>query len=303
MRIMSRLNSLAKWLGALLDAMHEAFEQLRRKLIRKPSFTSVRWLSSRRIRQQYFEDQIREDEGLFDQSYIAAIDQKRTEAEKQFFNIALTQMTLTGFLLLAFVKTTASISIFGISSTEVYKFRDFLLFCHAITVVWSIIIQQYHHKLEDLIVAWVKLKAASEEAAIPMFLRYLGPLEVFNINVLPYKQNQFHNLATRNIFRIHGLLRLVSVLGIMSFTTLTPVVVAISLFHDPSNGWFSYAAICFWVVVMLFAMASAAINIFGVPYTDFSYAMKLDALMKSDPRRHKIVMAEITRTNKLVDLD
>ena len=54
---------------------------------------------------------------------------------------------------------------------------------------------------------------------------------------------------------------------------------------------------------MLFAIASSAINIFGVPYTDFSYAMKLDALMKSDPRRHKLVIAEIVRTKKLVDLN
>lgn len=88
----------------------------------------------------------------------------------------------------------------------------------------------------------------------------------------------------------------------MLFTTITPIFVAISTLRAPSNGWLSYAAVIYWATVFLFATASATINIFGVPYTDSSYVMKLDALMKSDPSAHGRVMAEIKRTGKLVDL-
>ncbi len=166
---------------------------------------------------------------------------------------------------------------------------------------WSVILQQHHHKLEDITVAWVRNNTQSEEALPVILLRYIGPIKAFNINVLPYKQNQFHNLATKNIFRIHRALRFLSAIAFASFTLVTPLIVTISVYRDPPNAWFSYAAIIYWTVVALFALASAAINVFGVPYTDLSYAMKLDALMRSDANSHKRVMAEIIRTGKIVE--
>ncbi|WP_213739138.1 hypothetical protein [Bradyrhizobium sp. dw_411] len=59
-----------------------------------PSFTSVKWLSSRRIRQQYFTDQFESNSQLFDQAFADTIDKKRDEAEKQFLKVALIQITI-----------------------------------------------------------------------------------------------------------------------------------------------------------------------------------------------------------------
>jgi hypothetical protein len=294
---------LKQTIGATADCMGKACAGFKARRSRPAAltFTSVKWLSSRRIRQQYFTDQFESSPGLFDQAFADAIDKKRGEAEKQFLKVALVQITITSFMLLALMKASVTFSILGVSSADAYKLRDFLLFCQAATVSWSVILQQYHHKLEDIIVAWVKHNTASEEALPPILLRYLGPLEAFNINVLPYKQNQFHNLATRNIFRIHGVLRLLSALAFASFTLVTPLIVAISVYRVPSNGWFSYTAVLYWTVVMLFAITSSAINVFGIPYTDYSYAMKLDALQRSDPNSHRRIMADIVRTGKRVD--
>jgi hypothetical protein len=152
---------------------------------RAPSFTSIKWLSSRHIRQQYFEDQFRNNPSLFDKIFADVIDKKREEAEKQFLKVALIQITITGFMLLALMKASISFSILGILSADAYKLRGFLLFCHAATVSWSIVLQQHHHKLEDILVAWVKLNTPTQEALPPMSLRFLGPIETFNVNVLP----------------------------------------------------------------------------------------------------------------------
>jgi len=289
--------------GTFVSCISEAFDGMRARLERPsvPSFTSIRWLSSRRIRQQYFTEQFENNPSLFDVVFANAVDQKREEAEKQFLKVALIQIAITGFMLLALMKASATFSILGISSADAYKLRDFLLFCQAATVSWSVILQQHHHKLEDITVAWVRNNTQSEEALPVILLRYIGPIEAFNINVLPYKQNQFHNLATKNIFRIHGTLRFLSAIAFASFTLVTPLIVAISVYRDSPNAWFSYAAVIYWTVVALFALTSAAINVFGVPYTDSSYAMKLDALMKSDANSHKRVMAEIIRTGKIVE--
>jgi hypothetical protein len=301
--IQNAIHALKGIVGAFVQAVGGAFERMRTRIRRPsdPSFTSVKWLSSRHIRQQYFADQFESNPSLFDEAYANAIDQKREEAEKQFWKVALIQITITGFMLLALMKASVAFSIFGISSAEAYKLRDFLLFCQAAIVSWSIVLQQYHHKLEDIIVAWVRRSTQSEEALPPILLRYVGPIEAFNINVLPYKENQFHNLATKNIFRIHAILRFLSAIAFASFTLVTPLIVALSVYKDPPNGWFSFASVIYWVIVALFAVASAAINVFGVPYTDYSYAMKLDTLMKSDSISYKKVMAEITRTGRRVE--
>jgi hypothetical protein len=267
----------------------------------QPSLTSVKWLSSRTIRQEYFSDQFENNPEVFDKEFASTIDKKREEAEKQFWKVALVQITITGFMLLALVKATVTFSILGISASDVYKLRDFLLFCQAAVVSWSIVLQQYHHKLEDILAAWVKYNTQPDEARLPMLLRYFGPIETFNINILPYRRNQFHNPATKSVFRIHGTLRLLSAIGFASFTMLTPLIVAIGVYRDPPNGWFSLAVVAYWTVVALFAIASAAINVFGVPYTDYSYVMKLAELQKTDAASHRRVLAEIKRTGQLVD--
>jgi hypothetical protein len=59
---------------------------------RAPSFTSVKWLSSCHIRQQYFGDQFRNNPSLFDKVFADVIDKKREEAEKKFLKVALAQL-------------------------------------------------------------------------------------------------------------------------------------------------------------------------------------------------------------------
>ena len=297
--------TLRRYVEQIVDGIADVATRLRERFRRpwQPSFTSVKWLSSRTIRQEYFTDQFENNPTLFDEEFASTVDKKREEAEKQFWKVALIQITITGLMLLALVKATVTFSILGISASDAYKLRDFLLFCQAAVVSWSIVLQQYHHKLEDVLAAWVKHNTQPDEGRLPMLLRYFGPIETFNINVLPYKRNQLHNLATKSIFRIHGMLRFLSAMGFVSFTMLTPLVVAISVYRDPPNGWFSFAAVIYWTVVALFAIASAAINVFGVPYTDYSYVMKLDALQKSDAGSHKRVLAEIKRTGRLVDFE
>jgi hypothetical protein len=101
---------------------------------------------------------------------------------------------------------------------------------------------------------------------------------------------------------VYRILRALAAMAFMSFTLITPLIVAISVYKEPPNGWFSYTVVLYWAVVFLFASVSAAINNFGVPYTDYSYAIKLDSLQKIDPAAHERIMAEIVRTKKRVDL-
>jgi hypothetical protein len=304
MKLIQRtIYALRRHVEQIVDGVTGLLGQMRERLRSpsQPSLTSVKWLSSRTIRQEYFTDQFENNPEVFDKEFASTVDRKREEAEKQFWKVALVQITITGLMLLALVKATVNFSILGISASDAYKLRDFLLFCQAAVVSWSIVLQQYHHKLEDILAAWVKHNTQPDEARLPMLLRYFGPLETFNINILPYRRNQFHNPATKSVFRIYGTLRFLSAIGFASFTMLTPLIVAISVYRDPPNGWFSLTVVAYWTVVALFAVASAAINVFGVPYTDYSYVMKLAELQKSDAASHRRVLAEIKRTGQLAD--
>ncbi|MBB5053058.1 hypothetical protein HNQ36_003049 [Afipia massiliensis] len=265
------------------------------------SLTSIKRLSSRKIRQDYFADQMKKDPSLSSDDAIETFDKKRSEAEGAFLKLMIVQLTVTGFLGLALLKTDASFSIFGVSSTDAYKLRDFLLFCHAIIVTMSVVLQQHHHKLEDYLVAGIVSAGKPTEVYPMLMLKYFGPLETFNINVLPYQRHQFHNLATKYFFTTYKIFRFVAALGFMSFTLLIPLVTAISVFKDPSHGWVSYCAAGYWVAVMTFSTISMIIHVVGIPYTDYSYTMKLHDLQNTDPSRHKKVMEEIVRTNRLIE--
>jgi len=40
-------------------------------------------------------------------------------------------------------------------------------------------------------------------------------------------------------FVLHGILRFLSAMAFASFTSVTPLIVAISVYREPPNGWFS----------------------------------------------------------------
>ena len=107
-KIQNAIHKLKRMVDTSVDGVKGLTEWVRVRRPSPPSFTSVKWLSSRRIRQQYFTVQFEANLSLFDEAFANAIDQKREEAEKQFFKVALIQITLTGFMLLALMKATVA---------------------------------------------------------------------------------------------------------------------------------------------------------------------------------------------------
>jgi hypothetical protein len=54
--------------------------------------------------------------------------------------------------------------------------------------------------------------------------------------------------------------------------------------------------------VGIFSVASSLINVFPLPYVDYSYVTKLAELQKADPQRHRQIHEEISRTGKLPEI-
>src|SRR6266481_4676906 len=105
-QLQNAIDTLKSIVSVFIDGIGGAFERTL-AVINRPSaasLTSVKWMSSRYIRRQYFADQFESNPNLFDEEFANAIDKKREEAEKQFLKVALIQITITGFMLLALMK-------------------------------------------------------------------------------------------------------------------------------------------------------------------------------------------------------
>jgi hypothetical protein len=157
-----------------------------------------------------------------------------------------------------------------------------------------------------MLVAFVKYTIGADEAdneELKIFaLRFLSPVESFNIVFLPYRKNLFYNSASKLIVRIHGTFKIISALGFLIFTLFVPITAAILTWRHPNFGWITYTIVGYWWATGIFSVASSLVNVFPLPYADYSYAMKLDKLQKQDPERHKQVHAEIARTGKLPEI-
>ena len=157
---------------------------------KKPHMTSIKWLLMRRIRQETCTTILATRNPNFDQAFFDALDSKRLDYDKHFWKLALVQLTLAGLLALSLLTIDEiNFSFLGISGKSLNKLREFLLFGHALTIAYAIILQQYIHKLEDFLVAFATRKFSkddpdNEELKIFLF-RYMNPFETFNIGFLP----------------------------------------------------------------------------------------------------------------------
>jgi hypothetical protein len=273
----------------------------------KIKFVSRKWLTMRQIRQQACIDVFQTNNARFDKAYFDSLDKKRVEYDRQFWKVGITQITIAGFLLLSLLDLKGlHFSILGITADAIGNAREFLLFCHALTIGIAIVLQQYIHKLEDFLVAHSRNEFGDETSdndELKIYvLQFLSPIEAFNINFLPYRKNLFYNGASKLIDRIHTVFRLITFIGLALFAISVPVVAAAAIWNHPNFGWLSYCIVLYWSAVGIFSIASSLINVFPLPYADYSYVTKLTELQKRNPKRHRQIHEEIARTGKLPEI-
>ncbi len=235
------------------------------------------------------------------------MNEKRVEYDKQFWRVAILQLTITGFLLLSLVNLKGvSFSIFGLSAEALANTREFLLFVHALTVGFGVVLLQHVHKLEDILVVHGRHtvgdgKPDNEELKIYL-LRYLSAIETFNLIFLPYRKHLFYNTASKILLWDHNISRLITAVGFAVFSILVPIIVSFTVWEHPNFGWLSYTVFAYWWAVSIFSLASSLFGAFPLPYLDYSYVMKLQDLQKTDPERHKRVMVEIAKMGSLPEI-
>ena len=302
---------LAAWTQKILQFAHSKLPGLwrNRKFWKfdRSTLTATKWLMMRRIRQEACREVLTTNNALLDHNFFDALENKRLEYDKQFWKLAIVQLTITGLLALSlFTIEYINFSIFGVSGRALSKFREFLLFAHALTVGYAIILQQYIHKLEDFLVSYAASKFDKNEEdndALKIFLfRYIGPIEAFNIGFLPYRKHLFHAPLSKFVFRLHGIFRAISGFGFAAFTMFVPLIGAIIVVLSPNFGWLSYCIVAYWFTVGAFSIASMLINILPLPYHDFTYVMKLQKLQEQNPERHRQIMKESVKTGKWPEL-
>jgi hypothetical protein len=265
-----------------------------------PRLTATVWLSARKVRQQLYPDLLQSGVGhLFDYAYMEAVDRKRDEYDKIFWKTALSQFTIVALLGLSLLSLEVNFSLFGLSSSAIFKFREFLLLAHALIMSYEIVLQQYIHKLEDLLIAYAKQRCPQEDVTLTYALRFLSPIETFNVGYLPYKKHQFHNRFGEVIQAAFTICRVVTAVGFAALAMLIPSVAAIYTVLNPNYGWLTYVSAGYWAVAAVFSVFSALINVFGIPFTDFSYVMRLAELQKRDPEAHRRMFDEMERAGKL----
>lgn len=236
----------------------------------KAKLVAKRWLSARLIRQQACIEVLQAGSKHLDENFFESLDTKRAACDQQFWKASVVQLTITGFLFLSFLDLKGvHFSIFGVSADALANAREFLLFCHALTVIFTIVLQQYISKLEDFLVAYARYHIGSDKPdddELKIFMmRFISPIEAFNVMFLPYRKNLFYNSASKIILRVHNLTRAIAAIGFASFSILVPTIASILTWQSPNFGWLSYGVVGYWWAVGAFSVASALLNVFALP--------------------------------------
>ncbi len=267
---------------------------------RPGDLVTIRWLSSRHIRQAEFAEILSNNRELFGQAYIDDVNKTRSDYEKIFWKVGLFQFTLTGILVLYLMSVEVSFSFLGFSSQAIGKLAEFVLFAHGVTIGYSIVLQQLIHKLEDVLFTFAReqSKERGTESYLFYALRYASPTEAMAIDFLPSsKHDLFQNDLGKFLEVAHGYFRAVSALGFAALTMVVPLIAAIVIAFKPSYGVFSYLIVAYWFAVGIYSVLAMLKGWVGIPFTDYSYSRKLAELETKDPAKYHEVIAEAVRTN------
>jgi hypothetical protein len=273
----------------------------------KQNFVARKWLSSRTIRQETCIELLKAGSKHLDEYFFDDLNKSRMGYDKQLWKILITQLTITGFLMLSLLDLNSiHFSIFGFSADALKSAREFLLLCHALCIGFATVLQQHIQKLEDFLVGFARQTVGGDQAdndELKIYVtKFLNPVETFNIIFLPYRKHLFYNMASKFLVRLYAVARFVVFIGFVAFTLIIPIIATITIAKAPNFGWFSYCIVGYWWAMRIFSLAATLLNIFPLPYADYSYAMKLSELQKKDPVRHQQIHAEIAKTGKLPEI-
>jgi hypothetical protein len=273
----------------------------------KPKFVTNKWLSSRTIRQDTCIEVLKTGSKHLDEYFFDDLNGKRIEYDKQFWRVMIIQLTITGFLMLSLLDLHGiHFSIFGFSADALKSAREFLLFCHALCIGFLTVLQQHIQKLEDFLVAFARQTVGDKEPdneELKIYtMKFLNPVETFNLVFLPYRKHLFYNAASKLLVRVYTVARFIASIGFIVFSLVVPTIAAIAIAKNPNFGWLSYCVVGYWWAMGIFSLAASLLNIFPLPYADYSYVMKLSELEKTDPAKHSQVHAEIAKTGKLPEI-
>jgi hypothetical protein len=101
---------------------------------------------------------------------------------------------------------------------------------------------------------------------------------------------------------VYTVARLIAAIGFGAFSLIVSIIAAITIAKNPNFGWLSYCVVAYWWAMGIFSLAASLLNIFPLPYADYSYVMKLSELERTDPAKHRQVHAEIAKTGKLPEI-
>lgn len=264
----------------------------------KPVEFPLRWLTYRK-RTILDLDRAYASEGgeeFFNADYIARLSAQAKQLEEWAVKLLITQIALTGFQVIGFFGTDASISLFGITLKQATGVKELLIsfYCTVAFVTWMILISK-----ETTLTLLDRLAELSSDLKFNAFAK-LATSTSFNLKFYAPQQYEnwiFETRAGKIIFGALATAATLLLLAMLSFSVAMNVAFFLDIYHHPTLGVWSKVVLVYVALTISFGVLFLLRFYFPQPYRDSSVLLALKALEEADPRLHRQQLNEIYGPN------
>jgi hypothetical protein len=256
----------------------------------------TRWLSYRaRIRddlKRAFEAPNAKE--FFSKAYVDAVSAEARRLEDWNVKLLSIQFGIMAFLVVGFVSSDVSVSIFGVSLKNATGLKEVLLALSATVGMVSLFISSSRDTLVYIIDGITDLSADKTFSA---YAKLSIPTQ-FNLKTYVGKQYElwvFPTFITKILFAIIVMLIVVLFFLVIAFSIGVSGMLFLDIYRNPTLGIWSGAILIYvtiaWALALIWAVRFNA----PLPYKDMNVLQKLAALQETDPDEHERRLAEMAK--------
>jgi hypothetical protein len=258
----------------------------------------IRWLT--------YKQRVREDvlsalskpggKDFFSPDYCTRLENSASSRESWELKIFATQLAISIFIVLGYMSSDSSLSLFGISFKNSAGLKEILLGVSVtMAIAAQIITASKHAKI-------LVLEAVSSATAQPEFSEFATlaaptPFHLRRYLTRQYERWMFPTWPTKILRVALGTLATLSIAGLLIFLFAVSFYVYLDVYRHPAFGPTSYMVLAYAASVFLMAILWAILLHFPLPFRDGHTLKRLQDLKETNKAAYDKVMMQLRKEN------
>jgi hypothetical protein len=264
----------------------------------KPVRFPTKWMTYKaRIRRDV--DRVYAAEGgpeYFDDEYVSRLGAQAKQLDEWLIKLFIVEVALTGFQVVGFIVSDASISLFGVTLKQAAGVKEVLLafYCFVALTLWMVAVSR-----DTILAVSERLVELSTEQRLTNFGKLAAPT-FFNMKFyFPSAHDDwiFPTLTNKIFFVIFCIVGLFVILANFLFSVAVNIFFFVDISRQPTLGTWSTLILAFVCLTVLFGFLFIVRFQLPLPYTDKSEALAIEALKECDPSLYRRQLAEMYGAN------